>query len=55
MNKSFVDSATYYELDQDGFVIGIKGKCRVGDLQSKAVEFYYDDDIFLELGIRRCD
>jgi hypothetical protein len=52
--SKLIDSATHYELDQDGFVVGVKGKFFAGDLQNKkGVESYFDDDIFLELGIRK--
>lgn len=48
MNKKFEKTIKAYELDQDGFIVGVKGSCKAKDLQK-----YYDDDFCKELGIRR--
>lgn len=53
MNKRFEKTIKAYELDQDGFVIGIKGSCKAKDLQKSKVYEFYDDDFCKELGIRR--
>lgn len=53
MSKGFEKSIKEYELDQDGFVVGIKGSCKAKDLQKERIQEYFDDDFCVELGFRR--
>jgi hypothetical protein len=43
--EKFKNSIKNIQLDQDGFIVGVKGRCLAKDL--------WDDDFCKELGIRR--
>lgn len=60
--ENFEKSIKYVELENDGSVKKVLGVCKASDLQEKPVfrsakkmlyDGYWDDDVFLELGIRR--
>lgn len=57
MNKEFIESIKYIEVDDEGKTKRITSKlCKAKDLQKKtSINAYYDQDTFFELNIRRLD
>lgn len=60
--EKFEKSIKYVELENDGSVKKVLGVCKASDLQADFVsakklvgnyDGYWDEDVFLELGIRR--
>lgn len=53
----FSETVRYVEFDDLGNIRRMTGVCKAKDLQKKGsvMDCFWDDDVFLELGIRRID